>query len=656
MIRLLNISSTEKLGSRNRNLFIGSLVSIVLLFLMGLWMLKSIDHKLKSILADQLQVNLQSNIETLNIWVDQETKAVKFWANEPRVREKILNLKKVLNKNNQNTDVLRTSPDMLALREILMPVSREFRHIGFVVIDPEGNQIAALLDEPVGQNKLSHLSDYVSQAMKGKAIVSLPFKAGVKLPDADNIFKSGQPTMFSAAPVHDDDGNIVAVLSFRINPKLDFTRVMQIARAGQTGETYAFNREGKMLSGSRFLGDLKKTGLLPNTPDAQSILNVDIRDPKGNLLEGYRPSVPREQQPLTLMAKSAISGESSFQVDGYNDYRGVPVVGAWAWLEDYGFGITTEMDVEEALLPLNDLRKYFLLLFALLVVITTAYWYKRFLESKKDAELKILESKQATADIRTGAILENVLDGIITITPLGIVETYNPGAERIFGYSSQEVIGKNVSMLMPSPYAEEHDGYLEKYFRTGKSTIIGVGREVVGRRKNGTEFPLYLGLSVTNVDEVHFVTGVVRDISGRKLIEEKLERETNYIKTLHSVAIAANETNSFEEAMKICLESICDLTHWPVGHLYLVKKGNSERLVSSGLWHIDDGDRFKTFKGITEKTDFDLGEGLPGRVYESHEPLWIEDVTRDSNFPRGKMAENIGVKGAFAFPVIGMCQ
>ncbi|MGK0179261.1 MAG: signal transduction histidine kinase [Nitrospinales bacterium] len=181
---------------------------------------------------------------------------------------------------------------------------------------------------------------------------------------------------------------------------------------------------------------------------------------------------------------------------------------------------------------------------------------------------------------------------------------------------------------------------------------MGVGQEVVGRRKDGTEFHMDLGLSVTTLDQEQFVTGVVRDISERKFIEEKLELKRSYIKTLHSVALATNESNSFEEAMKICLNSICKLTGWPVGHLYLVQKDPVESLVSSGLWHIDDEDRFKNFKDISEKMKFGLGEGLPGRVYESREPLWIKNVTCDSNFPRAKLAANIGVKGAFAFPVM----
>jgi hypothetical protein len=267
MNKRLNIHSNEKLGSGNLTLLAGSLVSIVLLFLMGFWVLNNVEEEMKSVLAEQLQVSLQSNIETLNIWTNQEMQAVKFWANEPHIREKILNLLKIFNESNQDIGILKTSHDMLALREILSLVSKVHQHIGFVIIDTLGNQIAALLDEPVGQKQSSDLSDYIKQALEGKTVISLPFKSVIKLPDSNNVFKDSQPTMFSVAPVRDYGGKVVAVLSFRIKPWLDFTRVMQVARAGNTGETYAFNREGIMISESRFLGELKKSGLLPNTPD-----------------------------------------------------------------------------------------------------------------------------------------------------------------------------------------------------------------------------------------------------------------------------------------------------------------------------------------------------------------------------------------------------
>ena len=87
------------------------------------------------------------------------------------------------------------------------------------------------------------------------------------------------------------------------------------------------------------------------------------------------------------------------------------------------------------------------------------------------------------------AILETSPDGLITIDEDGIIQSFNPAAERMFGYNAAEVIGRNVSCLMPSPYREEHDGYLARFLRTGERRIIGIGREVLGQRKDGTIFP-----------------------------------------------------------------------------------------------------------------------------------------------------------------------
>ncbi|MGB8342445.1 MAG: PAS domain S-box protein, partial [Chthoniobacterales bacterium] len=125
------------------------------------------------------------------------------------------------------------------------------------------------------------------------------------------------------------------------------------------------------------------------------------------------------------------------------------------------------------------------------------------------------ESELHDAAARLRGIVETAVDGIITIDHRGIVETINPAAERIFGYSASEVIGHNVSMLMPEPYRSEHDGYIEHYYKTGERRIIGIGREVRGRRKDGTEFPMDLAVSATDVGQRGIFTGLVRDITER---------------------------------------------------------------------------------------------------------------------------------------------
>jgi two-component system sensor kinase FixL len=114
------------------------------------------------------------------------------------------------------------------------------------------------------------------------------------------------------------------------------------------------------------------------------------------------------------------------------------------------------------------------------------------------------------------AIMDTVIDGLITIDAQGTVRSFNPAAVKIFGYQPEEVLGQNVKMLMPEPYHSEHDGYLASYRRTGRAKIIGIGREVKARRKDGSIFPIDLGVAETRVGDARMYVGIIRDITERK--------------------------------------------------------------------------------------------------------------------------------------------
>jgi hypothetical protein len=153
--------------------------------------------------------------------------------------------------------------------------------------------------------------------------------------------------MAVAAVVADDSSSGSAVLGFVIDIEEEFTRILSVARMGETGDTYAFDRNGVMLSYTRFEGQLREIGLLPERATARSILNIQLRDPGGDLTEGHKPTVPLTARPFTNAVASAISGENGINVEGYRDYRGVEVLGAWEWLPEYGMGIVTEISVAE---------------------------------------------------------------------------------------------------------------------------------------------------------------------------------------------------------------------------------------------------------------------------------------------------------------------
>jgi PAS domain S-box-containing protein len=160
----------------------------------------------------------------------------------------------------------------------------------------------------------------------------------------------------------------------------------------------------------------------------------------------------------------------------------------------------------------------FLMLF---VPITTAGYvniYGRDITDRKRAEY-LLEEHSA----RTRAIVETAVDGIITIDARGLIQSVNPSVERIFGYTAEEMLGRNVNMLMPEPFFSEHDQYLSNYVTTGQKKIIGLGREVQGQRKDGTVFPLDLAVSEIVLEGQRLFTGLVRDITDRKRTENELK-------------------------------------------------------------------------------------------------------------------------------------
>lgn len=156
------------------------------------------------------------------------------------------------------------------------------------------------------------------------------------------------------------------------------------------------------------------------------------------------------------------------------------------------------------------------------------------------------------------AIVDTATEGIVTIDERGMVETVNGAAERLFGYRSEELVGKNVAMLMPQPYRDEHDGYLRRYLDTGERRIIGIGREVVGLRKDGTQFPIDLSVGEGWSQGRRFFTAVIRDISDRKDMQTKLAQTERLAAVGELAAGVAHEVNNPINTIINCAQLVRD--------------------------------------------------------------------------------------------------
>lgn len=147
--------------------------------------------------------------------------------------------------------------------------------------------------------------------------------------------------------------------------------------------------------------------------------------------------------------------------------------------------------------------------------------------------VKPLQNALELESIKSHKIVEMAAEGIVTISTQGKIQSFNRAAQKIFGYSEQEIIGQNVSVLMPQPHRDHHDEYISRYLQTGQSHVIGTSRELQGLRKDGTTFPMDLSVSEVKLGDTHLFTGVLRDISEQKLAQKQIEQLAHYDALTH---------------------------------------------------------------------------------------------------------------------------
>ncbi len=467
-----------------------------------------------------------------NLWAEDQISDTAMWASDPELIEIIENLLDL----SSSREAILASYSLVELRDYFRGKLKIHDHLGMDLIAPDYRNIASMYDdEVVGSmnSAAARYGDRLAKVFKGVSQIIPPLISDRVFLNVEEDSITNYPVMFVASPVVDKVGIVIAALIFSLDPLHDFTKITYSGFSDDSGETYIFSKSGRLLTESRFTDQLQEIGLLEE--GQFSMLNIEIRNPGGNMPDGYIPALPRDQHPLTIMAEKAITGFSGSSAEAYPDYRGVPVLGAWLWDDELEMGFASEIDEKEVLLENRNIKQ--LTMVVLFIGILLAAAFSTMLQ-RIQIRLNgtIVQGRKELEIILNGAI-----DAIITINERGIIELFSKAGEEMFGYSADEVIGKNVSILAPEPFRSKHDSYIQNYLISGKAKIIGRGRDITAVRKDCSTFPARLSVSEEFINEKHIFIGIIHDTTEYKETEEKLISRSKELEGMNKALIKSRK-------------------------------------------------------------------------------------------------------------------
>ncbi|OQW35396.1 MAG: hypothetical protein A4E19_01085 [Nitrospira sp. SG-bin1] len=254
------------------------------------------------------------------------------------------------------------------------------------------------------------------------------------------------------------------------------------------------------------------------------------------------------------------------------------------------------------------------------------------------AEAALLQSQE-----RNRAIVDTALDGVITIDAAGIVTEWNAQATAIFGWTREEAMGKLLSdTIIPERDREAHAQGIREYLKTGAGPVLNRRIEIAARHREGHEFPVELAVSPARIGEAYIFSAFVRDITDRRRAERRQASQ-------YAVTRVLSEAMRLEEAVPKIVQAVGESLEWDLGVFWRLDK-QSGTLRCLDHWQITTLAADEFIAQIQHQT-FKPGVGLPGRILESGQPVWIRDVTVDPAFVRADLAAKTGLHGAFGFPI-----
>tara|TARA_R110002124_G_scaffold64985_2_gene177325 strand:+ start:133998 stop:135806 length:1809 start_codon:yes stop_codon:yes gene_type:complete len=361
---------------------------------------------------------------TLKIAIQQVDSLFRQWAtlNERNLQtitkdDKFITLVQQQLRNYEADVSVKGSLPLTALREFFLNHEDRWGNAGFFVIAPDYTNIASMRDSNIGVQNL--IVDYrpalIERAFAGETVFVPPIPSDVPLEGQKNIAGMNvPPTLFFVAPII-VDGNVIALLAQRHDIRNEYMKIFTVTRPSKTGETYAFDQEGRLLSDSRFEEQLSQIGL--TQAHEQAIWSMSIKDPLQDLTHHPVAGYTQDDKPFTFMVSQALKAKDGVNVTGYRGYRGVEVIGAWRWNEDANVGVALEIDTDDIMASYNFIKlmmiiivsSQILLILCMIVVMTRSN--ARAMEllhlSKEELEGLIQERTDSLEQAQSELLLAN---------------------------------------------------------------------------------------------------------------------------------------------------------------------------------------------------------------------------------------------------------
>lgn len=429
-----------------------------------------------------------------------------------------------------DSNSLADSPAGKALAGYFREHTDQFIGQSFRVLDINGKTLAARHNHGIGEPARTHDPEALRAALSGTSLFTRPYFRSSEGFEAATLPYLGIPAIRYLVPVHDNQGHVIAIVDLLFDIADIFGLFSVNGYLGSTGESYAFDGLGQIVTPSRFTRALTSLSAIDPVISSQNTGWL-LKDPGGNLSDGFVPDSPRQTWPLTSAVTRAISGLHGNDPEGHRDYRGVRVLSAWSWSERLQLGMITEMDEQEALQGYYEIRTLAiasLTAVAVLALMLIALLAALGRQANKRLEHLVLER---TNHLRT---LEQAIEQsplAVTITNAqGLIEQVNSAFTRLNGYEARDVLGRSPALLKSPETQPEQHRTLWQTIQAGK---VWRG-ELRNQRRDGTRY--WASMAVAPVTDesgqiTHFVA-MTEDITVRLEQRRQLEARESQFRTL----------------------------------------------------------------------------------------------------------------------------